>query len=172
MHIKYNYNFKPNPKKSDPTQFEYRVIYDREQLAVIATQLLAFEHPDWPYEKRKQIGSSEEKIQELIHARMIVDLQGRLLDDAPDDKDVQFYFNVAKRIMDNIQPELVQNINEWIDGEELTDIKIHGVSIKDIMTQFPDHPIHFVRAVECLIDWKKSGYQNKHFCRNYFWRNV
>ena len=145
----------------------YRIVYDVDGLKVLSIQLLAFEHPDWSYEKRKEVGSTPERLTEITEKRMIVDLQGRLMEDDYDDNS-SYHFKVAKWIIENVQPELMQNINEWIEHKPISDIKIHNVSINDIMTQFENYKISFVQALSCLIYWQKTNYHNPDFCRDYF----
>jgi hypothetical protein len=61
------------------------------------------------------------------------------------------------------------NIQEWIDGTEISDIKIYDVSIHDIMVQFGERrPIHFLEAAKCMIAWKNTGYKEKDYCEMYF----
>ena len=75
----------------------------------------------------------------------------------------------ANRLMRNIPPELEQNIDEWIDDKPLTDIKVHGWSIADIINHYGKKRIvTFLEAVKCMGDWHASGYQDDEFCVWYF----
>ena len=73
---------------------------------------------------------------------------------------------IANRIMRLIPAELEQNVDEWLDDKPLTDIKVHGLSVLDVMNQFgPKRIITFLEAIECIGKWKETGYANKDFCR-------
>ena len=146
-----------------------RIVYDRERLEILSIQLLREDHPDWSYEKRKEEGLKPERMDYILRARMTVDLKNKLMKDDNGMGTSDYYFKRAKWVLDNVQPELLQNINEFIDGIPLSDIKIHGVSISDVMTQFePERPISFMLAIESIICWKNAGYKNSNFCRYYF----
>lgn len=76
---------------------------------------------------------------------------------------------MAIKIMRYLPTELIPNIDEWIEGRDLSDIKVNGWSVADVMTQFGDKKIiPFLSAVECLGRWKVTGYKDKDFCRDYY----
>lgn len=152
---------------------ENRVIYDRSRLEAISISETIEAHPEWIKAKQEAVGRSEEKIQDLIYRKTIGDMVDRMVEEDGGKEYSDIYYNlcVAKRIMENIQPELVQNINEWIENRPLSDIKIHGVSVYEVMNQFAPHRyIPFIRAVECMMYWKEVDYRNKTFCRDFFAR--
>lgn len=156
---KYNYLNKEN-----------RVIYDRRRLEAISISEVIEEHPEWIKSRQETVGKSEERIQKLIHRRMVADLAERMLENnrgGCGDRD--FCVKSAQWIMENVQQELLPNINEWIENRPISTIPVHGVTVSDIMTQFqPDRSISFIEAVECMICWKQINYKNKRFCRLFF----
>lgn len=152
---------------------EDRVIYDRRRLGAISISEVIAEHPEWIKSRQEAVGRSEEKIQNLIYRKTIGDMVDRMVeeDGGVGRSDIHYNLCVAKRIMENIQPELVQNINEWIENRPLSNIEINGITVESVMNQFsPRRRISFVDAIECLINWKEIGYRNKTFCRDFFSR--
>ena len=150
---------------------ENRVIYDRKRLELISVLEVKDAHPEWTEAKQKEIGYSEESIQDLIYRKTIGDIVDRMVeeDGGNEESDFRYNLSVAERIMENVQPELMPNIHEWIENRPLSKIKIHGWTVDKIMTQFgPSHHILFVEAIECMIYWKETNYRNKDFCRLYF----
>jgi len=146
-----------------------RIVYDRKRLETWSIWLLKYEHPDWSYEKRQIEGVKPERMDFVYRCRMTVDLKNKMKEEGNGVGNNNFYFNQAKWIMDNVQPELFDNINEYIDGRPISDKKIHGISALDVMNQFGDeYPIGFTRAIKAMICWKDTGYQDPNYCRNFF----
>lgn len=75
----------------------------------------------------------------------------------------------AGYLVNNMPRELWTNLNEWLDDKPLSDIKVHGVSINDVMKMFETSlPRDFVQILKCMTIWKKHNYVDKNFCWNYF----
>ena len=147
-----------------------RIIYNRRKLENLSVAFVEMEHPEWTKEQCREEGLKEEKIEELIRYRMAADLSDKLYDEGYGD-----YFGLsgcrgfAKEVVEKAPKELYQNINEYIDGKELSDIKFYGISVKDIMTQFePEYSIDFLSAVRCICYWKDTNYADQLFCRKFF----
>jgi hypothetical protein len=148
---------------------ENRVIYDRETLEAISISEVTEEHPEWIKAKQEEVGRSEERIQNLIYRKTIGDIVARMAEEDGGHTDNHYNLCAAKRIMEDIQPELLPNIHEWIENRPLTKIKIHGMTVEKIMHQFEPHrTILFIEAIECMICWKKTNYKHKDFCRLFF----
>lgn len=76
---------------------------------------------------------------------------------------------MANDIMRIIPPELEQNMDEWLDDKPLTEIELHGKTVKDVMTQFGQKQnITFLEVIKCFGHWRAEGYKNDDFCRWYF----
>jgi hypothetical protein len=147
-----------------------RAIYDKHMLETLSIGLVSMEHPDWSDEKKVSVGRSKEALEQIYMIKMASDFKSKLRDEYRGKRSDEECAQEAKRILKDIQPELIQNINEWIDGTEISDIKIHGVSIPDIMNRFGNErqKIHFIHAVKCMIDWKETGYADPNYYRHYF----
>lgn len=75
----------------------------------------------------------------------------------------------ASYLVHNMPQELWPNLNEWLDDKPLSDIKVHGLSINDVMKMFATSlPRDFVQILKCMTAWKKYDYVDKNFCWNYF----
>ena len=148
-----------------------RTIYNRKKLEIIALAEVASEHPEWTPAKQKEIAHSDNRLESLKKRLLIGDLTDKMIFDDKEgicQESIQAYHNKAQWIVDNIQPELIQNLNEFIDGNPLSIIKIHGIAIVDIMHQYNDNPtISFVRAIQCMIHWKEHNYE-RNYCYNFF----
>ena len=80
----------------------------------------------------------EEKIKtkeirdKVIESLTIGDLASRLEEEYMGFKSLSKCDDEASYIIKNIPKELLTNINEWLDNKPLSDIKVHGVSIKNV----------------------------------------
>jgi hypothetical protein len=146
-----------------------RKAYNKEIIHLTAICNLSKEHPTWSNEKIEKEAEKQDVIKRVVLALTELDLAHKL------DEYYKGYWNwsecheTANYIMNNMEPQLIQNINEWIDEQPLSDIKIHGWSIKDIMcSPNKKRKVSFVEAMKCLIQWKENNYENKDFCILYF----
>ena len=146
-----------------------RIIYDRERLEVWSLMLAREQHPNWTYEQCLEESVKDEWMEKVIRGRIIADLTDKRIEESGEYAHHDFFYLQSKWLVENAPKELYQNINEYIDGKEISDIKIHGVSVPDIMNQFMPHKkIHFLDAMECMAYWKKNDYQNPNFCKYFF----
>ena len=146
-----------------------RIVYDRKKLEVLSIQNIKNQHPDWPREKCVEEGMLEENIDYVMRARLAADLADKMMESDGDCAPNEYFMRQAQWIVNNAPRELYKNINEYIDGEALSEIRLCGVSVSDVMNQFvPNRQISFVRAVECFAYWKNRNYQNPNYCRDFF----
>lgn len=145
-----------------------RTYYDENKLRKCAFLETALLHPDWDRVKIEEVAYSKEMINILKRRALAVDLKYKLKEDDMEIMPDSYYEKQAKWIVENIPNELILNVNEYIEGKNLSRIKIHGVSVDDIMTQYPNRKIFFAQALKCIIAWKKQGYQNDSFRFDYF----
>ena len=150
-----------------------RIIYNRKKIELLSKAEVAREHPEWTEAKQKEVAYSDKHVNDLIKRLTIRDLAHKMLKDDNEcvcDETLRIYRQKSQWIIDNIQPELINNINEYIDGNEISPIKIHNISAIDIMTKHNHgQSIHFIRAIQCMIYWKENNYQ-KGFCETFFER--
>lgn len=99
----------------------------------------------------------------------VVDLEDRLMEEYDGTRDVFECKKEAVYLMENSPEELIQNIEEWLDEKPISDIKVHGVSINDLMKNY-SRCAHFLTALNCFIEWKKTGYEDPEFSYWYFAR--
>ena len=72
-------------------------------------------------------------------------------------------------LMKYIPHEVIQNVNDSLDDQPLTDIKIHAKSFNDVMDMFKNtRPLTFIQVLHCFADWKKCNYFDEDFCFDYF----
>ena len=146
-----------------------RIVYDRERLKVLSIQWFKNEHPDWPREKCVEEGAKEENIDMVMRMRLAADLADKISENEWQYATPEYFLHKAKRVVENAPRELYQNINEYIEGKELSDIKLHGWSVSDVMHQFAPHKkIDFIDAIVCISYWRARNYQNDNYCREFF----
>ena len=66
--------------------------------------------------------------------------------------------------------ELIPNLEEWLDGKPLSDIRLGGKSVNDIVHMYEWVEIDVPRAILCLGMWKERNYSPPDFCEWYFAR--
>lgn len=70
------------------------------------------------------------------------------------------------KIFKYLPEELYVNLEEYIDEKPISDIKLHGVSLKDIINQYGEdgRKEPFIDACEAMIAYIKTGYVYKGIC--------
>lgn len=167
-----------NKKKSEqlePIEAQHvknkREIYDPKFMEYRSLACVEMEHPQWPSDKKIEYSISEEGMRHAWFIQMVLDLRERYHNDVGQSETWAYCYQKAYDIMKNMPEELIPNINEWIEYRQLSDIKINGVSVNDIMNQFgKKQQIYFLDAIECMIDWKDTNYFDPSFCKFYFMR--
>lgn len=143
-----------------------REIYDPEYMEYHSLTCVEMEHPEWPSDKKIEYSLSEEGMRHAWFIRMVLDIQVRYHNDVGKYKDWDYCYRRAYDIMKEVPEELIPNINEWIEYKPLSDIKINGVSVNDIINQFgKKQPIYFLEALDCMIYWKQTNYSDPMFCK-------
>lgn len=128
-------------------------------------------HPEWRAQEIEKHVNEPIYRETAMRLLLANDLSKRLEVECPSyDRDQ--CIRRAFRIMQDIQPELFQNINEWLDGKKLSDIKIHGVSLNDVINQYEDVKIHFLKGLDFMIAWKNTGYANSDYHKRYFAHSI
>lgn len=76
----------------------------------------------------------------------------------------------AEQIVDRLPEELHQNIDEYIDGKELSDIYYKDLTINNIMNgdKFDLGVHHFVQSCLAMAYFVRSGYESGEVCIRYF----
>lgn len=76
----------------------------------------------------------------------------------------------AEQIVDGLPKELHKNIDEYIDGKELSDIYYKDITINNIMngTKFNLGVHHFVQSCLAMIYFVNSGCESGEVCIRYF----
>ena len=69
------------------------------------------------------------------------------------------------RLYNNIFPEVEQNVLEWLENKPLTDIKIKGVSINDIMNTWKN--MDFINSVIALKKLKTNHKEGETYLINF-----
>lgn len=148
-----------------------RKTYDKKIFKTISMMDIDFEHPDWTPEQKAAELENPDRIAKTTHNLTIVDLRDRLFEEHGGTYSMKECASEARYLMDGVPSELIVNINEWLDGTPLSDVKIHGVYINDVFEMFvKNRPIHFIQIVRCMVKWKESDYFNDDFCWHYFAR--
>jgi hypothetical protein len=148
----------------------YKKQYDQKKIALRAVILVYNNYPDLDDETKRQMAESEEWLDIAKKSLIADDVAEKIYKQNKGILTARQSTIEADRIMNDVQPELLPNIEEWLDDQPISNIYIHGVSIPQIMNQFPNKEIDFLEALTCLRHWKDIDYQGKEFCRIYFMR--
>lgn len=148
----------------------YKKHYDQKKIELRALILVCNNHPDLDDETKKQMAASEEWLDVARKSFILHDFTEKIKDHEQGLLNYTASRAVAARIINNMPQELWPNVEEWIDDKPISDIKVHGVSIPDIMHQFQGRTILFLNAMECMCDWKSYEFKSNEFCRYYFMR--
>ena len=148
-----------------------RKAYDDVLVTNISRMDIDIEHPNWSLKQKNAELNSIKRKEMTVRKLTIIDLKERLFKEYDGTHTMLECANEAKYLMDNMPPELIVNVNEYLDQQPLTDIKIHGVSINDVFAMFSkSRPMHFIRILHCMTEWRLLDYFNEDFCWNYFAR--
>ena len=147
----------------------FRKAYDEERIGRLAPAFVAKQHRDWTEEQIMEAAKTKEWRDKVIFGLTIQDFANKIEEIMGGTWNYAWCYNKAERIMLGLPEDLIQNVNEYLDDKPLTDIKVHGVSLLDIMNQFgKNRPIPILAAMQCMVDWKKTGFYNKSYCKTYF----
>ena len=144
-----------------------RRAYDEERIKKLSLAAVNEAHPDWTIERMREVAQTDEYRNDIIRQLIAMDMAHRIQEDMEGYWSYIDCFYEAQYIMHNIQSELIPNINEWLDGNPLSDIKVNGISILDIKSQFKNVNIPMLHILRCMIHWKENEYKNPDFCRAY-----
>ena len=106
---------------------------------------------------------TKENIVEGIHAKL-----EEMYGDSPMYKG---FLKHMKQILPTYPTEVEQNVLEWLNGDEISDVDCHGISIKTVLS----HPdaianIDFPHVLYNFIKFQKSGFKNRLICFDGFVR--
>lgn len=84
--------------------------------------------------------------------------------------DNDFAIRKTERLMENMPRELLQNIEEWLDDEPISDVVIGEVSVKMIMEQHKEDGIihNFIDSLFVMKDYVNSGCVDSYSCFHIF----
>lgn len=71
---------------------------------------------------------------------------------------------MAAFMMGQFDEDLMPNLEEWLDNKPLSDIRLGGKSVNDIINMYEGVRIDIPRAILCLSKWKKLNYWPHDFC--------
>lgn len=145
----------------------YKKHYDQKKIKLRAVILVYNNYPDLDDATKRQMAESEEWLNLARKSFLLDDFTMKIKEHEQGILNYTASSVVAARILNNMPPELLPNVEEWIDDQPISDIKVNGVSIPDIMHQFPEHDILFLEAMDCMCDWKSCDFQGKEFCKFY-----
>lgn len=140
---------------------------DPKKVATRAMILVHTNHPELTQPEKDELAKTEKWLnvaKETLVAAAFIEKNYEEL------KEMMSYAQVnnwAMDILNNIPQELLTNVEEWLEGRELSTIQIHDVSIPYLMKEFN---VPFCSALKCIARWKESGFAGKEFCYNYFAR--
>lgn len=72
--------------------------------------------------------------------------------------------DMFKLILINYPEEIEQNVLEWVNGDPLTEVDCHGVSIKDIVETRNLSDAHMPQIIKNFITFKKNGFKGSNVC--------
>ena len=148
----------------------YQKYYDPKKIALRAVILVYNNYPDLDDATKRQMAESEEWLDVARQSFVLDDLTMKIKEHERGVLNYTASSIVAARILNTMPSELLPNIEEWIDDQPISDIKVNGVSVPDIMHQFQERNILFLEAMQCMCDWKNYNFQCTDFCRLYFMR--
>lgn len=142
---------------------------DQDKVKKYAMLIAAKEHPDWDHEELILAADNKTYIDQAVYVLTLSDFRQRIYADHQEKVPYEECAIEAKYLLDNMPQELIQNLNEWLDNQPLSEIKIHGTSINDVMQMFKSSlPRDFLQVLKCMTIWKKHNYVDENFCWNYF----
>lgn len=116
----------------------YRKEYDEKKIMMRAACLVYDCYPEWPKEKKEEEATKEEWLDTARKFMVYVEFINKIVKHENGTSSYENCKRIAKNIIENMPKELWPNIEKWIDEQQISDIKVHGVSIPDIMLQFPE----------------------------------
>ena len=121
-------------------------------------------------EEFNEMCKSEDVRKQAILNLNVVDLKTRIFEEYNETIPWVMCHNDAVYIMCNVPEEIIQNIEEWLDGKPLTDIKVHGVSVNDIIRKRFNNSafIPMDKIFKAMAYWKETDFYDPNFCYRYF----
>lgn len=146
-----------------------RKAYDPEMIALRARTIIYVERPELRGKEITKAQNSPEYKERAYRWCLAFDLAKKIQQECLSYDWEQCEMH-ATRIIENIHPELFLNINEWIDGEPISAIPIHGVTIKEILDKHKEKNVHFLQVLDYMIAWKRINHIDRDFHEMYFAR--
>lgn len=148
----------------------YKKQYDQKKIALRAVILVYNNYPDLDDAMKRQMAESEEWLEMARRSFVLEELADKLyVQHMGILTKIQSQY-MANNIVNDMPEELWPNIEEWIDDQPISHVYVHGVSVPQIMHQFPEEEISVLAAIECLSRWKMIDYRGENFCKLYFMR--
>jgi hypothetical protein len=72
--------------------------------------------------------------------------------------------DVYKEVLRNYPAELEQNILEWINGETISEINYHGISVREVMDDLSLEDCQIPRLFKNFIIYRNYNFVDKMLC--------
>ena len=148
----------------------YQKYYDEKKIKLRALNLVYSNYQDWTEEEKRAAANSEEWLDTARKSLVVEDFIEKIKKVDCGMANYAYYEEMAYDIANDMPQELWPNVEEWIDDKTISNIKVHDISIPDIMHQFPGEDISFLDAIRCIAWWKKYDYPEGNFCAAFFMR--
>ena len=114
---------------------------------------IAKRHRDWTEEQIAQEMENEDIRKEVVLYLTGGDLSDKFMDMFGSQKTREQIKREVTVLLYNIPFDLIENVWEWIDGNPLTNVKVHNVSIVDVVgKEYSD--IEFLHTLACFGNYK------------------
>jgi hypothetical protein len=80
-----------------------------------------------------------------------------------DEDDWEYYKRMSGLWLPYLPKEVYSNVYEYLNNEDISDIKYHGLSIRDIMYsnyEYEKKPYDFFMCLKRLCEFNKTGHNN------------
>lgn len=146
----------------------YQKQYNEKKIKMRAAILVYNQYPDWPVEKKEEEALTDFWLDTARKSLVVGDFAKKIQEQNVNAMTYLQCESVAFDIINNMPEELWPNVEEWIDDQPISDIKVHDVSVPDVMFQFPEYKIPFLSVMKCMCMWKEYDYKGENFCNLYF----
>ena len=134
---------------------------DPKRIKNIALFQVSVTYPDLTDEEKLALAKTKKWLDWSEKSLMLDDFRDKIYYVHEETITLSYSRKWAERIVNNMPQELWPNIDEWIDDKPISDIKVHGVSIPDIMYHLSRGSVDFLSAMTRMIAWQDSGFPDK-----------
>lgn len=116
-----------------------------------------------------KLSKTEDIKKEATYQITLADLTDRLVERYDGFESFESCYRKARSLLKKMPEELLPNLNEWLDNKPLSDIKVHGISVNDILEKFKNrNDIDFIEVLQYFADWKTEGFADSFSYNMYF----